>query len=255
MLKNRQANRLKEYDYSKEGYYFITICTKNRKEFFGKIKNEKMILNEYGKVVKICWFDLPNHYKNCILDEFIIMPNHIHGIIEINNSVIKTDLNVETVETGFNIEKVKTDLNVETVETGFNIEKVKTDLNVETVETGFNIEKVKTDLNVETVETGFNIEKVKTDLNVGTVETGFKPVSTVHKNHGLSEIVRGFKTFSSKNINLLLKNTKFQWQRSFYDHIIKDQKALFNIRQYIINNPLKWDLDQENIKIYKHVAN
>ena len=66
-------------------------------------------------------------------------------------------------------------------------------LNKRTVETGFNIEKVKTDLNVETVETGFNIEKVKTDLNVETVETGLKPVSTVHKNHGLSEIILCFK--------------------------------------------------------------
>ncbi|MBX3043464.1 MAG: hypothetical protein KIT33_05120 [Candidatus Kapabacteria bacterium] len=82
---NRKRNRLKDFDYSNDGYYFVTICTQNREEFFGKIKNGKMILNEYGAIVEKCWFDLPNHYKNCLLDEFIIMPNHIHGIVIIEN--------------------------------------------------------------------------------------------------------------------------------------------------------------------------
>ena len=125
-----------------------------------------MVLNKYGNIIKECWKGLTDHYVNCILDEFVIMPNHIHGIIQIDNHQI--------------------------------------------------------------------------------VGTGLKPVPTV-KNHGLSEIIRGFKTFSSRNINNLLKEGKFQWQRSFYDHIIRDQKSLLNIRNYIIENPLSWKLDKYNI--------
>jgi REP element-mobilizing transposase RayT len=78
-----ETSRLKGYDYSEPGSYFITICSKNREPLFGEIKNENVKLSEIGKIVTDCWFDLPNHYPNIILDEFIVMPNHVHGIIKI----------------------------------------------------------------------------------------------------------------------------------------------------------------------------
>jgi len=81
---NRRSIRLKNYDYSKSGAYFITICTKNRQCLFGEIVNGEMILNDGGKIVEKCWIDIPEHFPNAILDEFIIMPNHIHGIIILN---------------------------------------------------------------------------------------------------------------------------------------------------------------------------
>ena len=79
--KERKLNRLKEYDYSKNGYYFITLCTKDGIEYFGKIENEEMILNQFGETAERCWKEIPNHYDNVEIDEFVIMPNHIHGII------------------------------------------------------------------------------------------------------------------------------------------------------------------------------
>ncbi len=81
---HRRSIRLKGYDYSQPGAYFITICTKNRKCLFGNIINGKMILNDAGHIAQNCWLEIPNHYSNVILDEFVIMPNHIHGIIIIN---------------------------------------------------------------------------------------------------------------------------------------------------------------------------
>ena len=75
---NRKPNRLKDFEYSNDGYYFVTICTQNREEFFGKIDNEKMFLNEYGNIANIIWLEIPNHFPNCLIDEFVIMPNHIH---------------------------------------------------------------------------------------------------------------------------------------------------------------------------------
>ncbi len=167
-LKRRKSNRIAEYDYSQNGYYFVTICTKNKIEYFGKIENGKMVLNKYGEIAKKCWVDLPNHYKNCILDEWIIMSNHIHGVIVIDNPAI--------------------------------------------------------------------------------VGTGFKPVPTdiLIKKHSLSEIIRGFKTFSSRRINEMNSDKNFHWQRSFYDHIIRGEKSLEKIREYIVNNSQKWDLDRNN---------
>lgn len=61
MHRIRKRNRLENYDYSQKGYYFVTSCVKDKKDFFGEIVNEKMVLNEYGEVAKKCWLDLPNH--------------------------------------------------------------------------------------------------------------------------------------------------------------------------------------------------
>ena len=87
-MRKRKLDRLRDYDYSESGYYFVTICTKGRKEFFGGVLKEKMNLNIYGEIVNQCWYELPMHYLNCSLDSFVIMPNHVHGIIVIDNEKI-----------------------------------------------------------------------------------------------------------------------------------------------------------------------
>jgi REP element-mobilizing transposase RayT len=161
--KIRKHNRLPGYDYSQNGYYFITVCTQGRIEWFAEVGNDKIILNGYGEILQKCWHDLPIHYKNIKLDEFVIMPNHIHVIIIIDN---------------------------------------------------------------------------------GNVGNGLKPFPT---NHGLSEIVRGLKTFSSRKINETINDgVNFRWQKSFYDHVIRDEISLNRIREYIRNNPALWDDDIEN---------
>ena len=165
-MKYRKRNRLTRYDYSQNGYYFVTVCTKDKREWFGRVEDDMMVLNEYGRIVSECWRDIPNHYGNVKLDESVIMPNHVHGIIIIEN-------------------------------------------------------------------------------NVGN---GFKPFPT--KIHGLSEIMRGFKTFSSRKINNKITNNRhFHWQKSFYDHVIRSENELKLIREYILNNPKKWDMDVENMNV------
>jgi REP element-mobilizing transposase RayT len=78
---HRRSVRLKDYDYSQSGAYFITICTKNRKCLFGAIVDGAMRLNECGEVVQKCWREIPCHFPGAQLDEFVIMPNHIQGIV------------------------------------------------------------------------------------------------------------------------------------------------------------------------------
>ncbi|HBI17622.1 MAG TPA: hypothetical protein DDY52_05800 [Candidatus Moranbacteria bacterium] len=85
-----ESSRLKGYDYSQNGVYFITICLKDRKHSFGKIVNEKMILGEIGKITQKFWQEIPNHFPFVTLDEYQIMPDHLHGIIEISCNQINT---------------------------------------------------------------------------------------------------------------------------------------------------------------------
>jgi len=82
-IHGRRSIRLKNYDYSKEGIYFITICTQNREMLFGEIIDKKMKLNEVGEMIKSFYLNLENRYENIKCHEYVIMPNHIHFIIEI----------------------------------------------------------------------------------------------------------------------------------------------------------------------------
>jgi REP element-mobilizing transposase RayT len=82
----RRSIRLKGYDYSKTGVYFITICTHNQIPLFGQIVDGEMNLNEIGRLAERCWITIPAHFPQVGLDEFIIMPNHIHGILVIKES-------------------------------------------------------------------------------------------------------------------------------------------------------------------------
>jgi putative transposase len=82
---DRRSIRLKEYDYSQPGAYFITVCVKDKTCLFGDIVDNEMRLNDAGNMVKKWWFQTAEKYKDIELDEFVIMPNHFHGIIVINN--------------------------------------------------------------------------------------------------------------------------------------------------------------------------
>ncbi|MCP9441172.1 MAG: hypothetical protein NNA20_01135 [Nitrospira sp.] len=82
-LPNRRSLRLKGYDYSRPGAYFVTIVTQNRACLFGEVVDGAMRLNEIGKIVRQCWLDIPAHFAHTELDEFVVMPNHVHGIIVI----------------------------------------------------------------------------------------------------------------------------------------------------------------------------
>ncbi|MCU0472098.1 MAG: transposase [Bacteroidales bacterium] len=94
-IHHRRSFRLRGYDYSQAGLYFVTICVKDRKCLFGEIygsdavwvKNfqppQEMILNDAGKIADNCWLEIPEHFPNVVLHEHIVMPNHIHGLIEL----------------------------------------------------------------------------------------------------------------------------------------------------------------------------
>jgi putative transposase len=175
LFKNKyraESTRLKYWNYSNPGFYFVTICTKDRENMFGEIVNGKMVLNEYGYVVKNYWHDLPNYYKNCISDSFIIMPNHFHGIIQIKETI--HDTSVEMIH--------------------------------------------------------------ESSLR----ESSHNEYRKQRRKMLLPKIIGRFKMQSSKKINLINHTTCFNWQKSYYEHIVHTEWDLWNIREYIKNNPINW---------------
>lgn len=87
----RKRNRLENYNYSYDGYYFVTVCTKWRINYFWEIVDWEMILNDYGEIAWNCWYHIVHHYENIFLDNFVIMPNHIHGILIVGNDYYRSE--------------------------------------------------------------------------------------------------------------------------------------------------------------------
>ena len=79
------STRVPNYDYSQNGYYFVTICTKNKTCDFGSVFGQRIILSPAGYIAKKCWTDIPKHFPHIDIDVFAIMPNHVHGIVVINH--------------------------------------------------------------------------------------------------------------------------------------------------------------------------
>ena len=84
-MHQRRSIRLKGFDYSSVGAYFVTICTKDRECLFGEVVDKEMHLTQGGRIVDECWRNIPAHYPHVVLDEYVIMPNHVHGAIFIGH--------------------------------------------------------------------------------------------------------------------------------------------------------------------------
>jgi REP element-mobilizing transposase RayT len=85
--------RLQGWNYANPGYYFVTICTKNRTHWFGEIRNGWMCISDVGAVVDACWREISMHYPRVVVDRFVVMPNHIHGILiiqELDSNIVET---------------------------------------------------------------------------------------------------------------------------------------------------------------------
>jgi REP element-mobilizing transposase RayT len=170
-LPNRQSIRLKGYDYSQAGAYFVTITTHNRQFFLGEIRDGSFIPSQIGNLVTILWQNLPSHFP-IFLDEWIVMPNHLHGIIVFPNDGKKSE-----------------------------------------------------------------------------IQLSHKPISSHNgsQSDSLSAIIQNFKSLTTRKINAGIGlSGSILWQRNFYEHVIRNEADLERIREYILNNPLRWELDDEN---------
>ena len=165
----RRSIRLKGYDYSSAGYYFVTICVQGGECSLGEIVDGEMVYSDYGSIAMESWLWLAEQYDYVSLDEWTIMPNHMHGI------VVYAD-------------------------------------------------------------------------NDGNGESGGRGGSRTAPTVGrkpLGRLIGVFKTVSTKGINDLhgTPGVPF-WQRDFWDHIIRNERALVAIREYVVENPVRWEADK-----------
>lgn len=177
--RKRKPLRLREYDYSQAGAYFITICTQERECLFGTIIDGEMTLNDAGRMVEIVWNQIPIFYTGVKIDKFQIMPNHFHGILFIigaNRSGFPDQGNIDYK---------------------------------------------------------------------GQCQPKYNSLS-------IPDIVKRFKSLTTKRYTDGVKQhcwTPFLgrlWQRNYYEHVVRNDGDLNLIREYIVDNPLKWHMDREN---------
>ena len=90
------SNRLKEWDYSSAGLYYVTICAKDKRPYFGLILEGEVQLSDIGEIAFNCWMEIPEHFSNVEIDEFVVMSNHVHGIVVIEEPRWKSEV-VETL--------------------------------------------------------------------------------------------------------------------------------------------------------------
>jgi REP element-mobilizing transposase RayT len=270
--RHRRSIRLRGYDYTQAGVYFITVCVKHRACLFGDVVGGVMRLNEAGQRVQSVWDDLPLHYPHLILDAFVVMPNHVHGIVVLTNDADDKGAGLKPAPTQPETTALLGHANV-----GAGFKPARTE------------PKTAVLLGHANVGAGFKPARMEPEtaalLGCANVGAGFKPARTepartepartepartepartepartepartepartqptLTKRHDLSEIVRAFKTFSARRINALHDAVGTPvWQRNYFEHIIRDEGSLNDIRQYITNNPAQWDLDREN---------
>ena len=203
-IHHRRSIRLKGYDYSKAGLYFITICCQNRICRFGKIVVTENIptmkLNDAGKMVDEQWLEMVERFPNIELHEYIIMPNHFHCILEI--------LSMDKIE---NTDIQRNDTEKKGRPRGY-------------APTG----PSQTNTPQTNTQTDDGKPKNKT---IGDMMDAFKSIVTVEYIHGVKN--KGWDRFDGK-----------LFQRDYYEHIIRDEEEYQRISDYIINNPSKWKDDK-----------
>lgn len=207
MIRDRKHIRLRNYDYASDGWYFITICTHERECYFGKIENQMMYLSDVGMQAKLMWNEIPRHFPMAELGEFVVMPNHIHGIIGIDNNKKCNDV-------------VRRDVacNVPTISSPIACTDVA--CNVPTISS-------------PTIPSPGDDIKIKNEYMA----------SISPKPGTLSAMMRSYKSAVTKwcNDNHI---SNFAWQSRFHDHIIRNQEEFDRIENYILNNVVHWNSDK-----------
>ena len=233
-----KSNRYQDWDYTTPANYFVTICTLNHNNFFGKIQNEKMVYSNMGLIVKQELLKTPIIRKNINIPEWIIMPNHLHMILKIKYQLPSNE-NISIGKSGDHNFIIETSNgNVETPRRGVSTTHFNTD--------DPTINRSGIGLNVETPRRGVSTKNIGVSTkNIG-VSTKNIGISTKWKSNSLGSIINQFKSKCTKRINP--KINFFSWQPRFFDHIIQDEKEYYAIQQYIRDNIGNWLIDPYHYK-------
>jgi putative transposase len=179
----RRSIRLPGYEYDQPGAYFVTLCTQDHQCLFGRIEGEAMRLNRVGEAAEECWRAIPIHFADVELDVFVVMPNHVHGIIVIADAGAA---------------------------------------------------------NVRATHASPLRQGADTGMGVARMPQG-------PRRRSVGAIIGSYKSAVSKGIHEIDGSLgSAVWQRNYFEHIIRNDVALNRIRQYIIDNPVRWAYDRYN---------
>jgi len=174
---HRRSLRVPGYDYSQPGAYFVTICTHGKDALLGKVVDGTVHLSEAGQIVQACWEELPTRYPEMVLDAFVVMPNHLHGIVVIAVEVAQSQAPA-----------------------------------------------------------------------VGAIHELPLPQHVQRRRMLLPRAVGYFKRNAAKRIKQLRGTPGVPvWQRNYYERVIRNERELAAVREYIALNPLQWELDPEHV--------
>ncbi len=204
---SRRSLRLPDYDYSRPGAYFVTMVTFQREHLFGEIKDGEMHKNVAGKIVWEIWQSLPSRYPNISLDEAVVMPNHFHGIVVIEENPVD-----EAGEAAIHELPPPWD-----------------------------------ELPPPWDEFPPPWDELPPPWDELPKQPDKESYRLARRKMLLPLVMGYFKMNSAKRINILLNSSGVPiWQRNYYERIVRNGPAYNSIRQYIRSNPTSWNKDKEN---------
>jgi len=199
-LPRRKSLRLRDHDYAAPGGYFVTICTQGKRCVFGRIEAGKMQLNPAGQAVQQAWLGLPQRFPSLYLDTFVVMPNHMHGVLVFVGAGLAPPAAASPI----------------------------------------------TIVGAKMLLFANSKDSAPAGVLAATSAGGASPAPT-GRSFALRDVVRAFKSISTIAVNRAQRRRGVQlWQRNYYEHIVRNGDDLDNIRRYVFDNPLRWDLDPEN---------
>jgi len=242
---NRQSRRDKEYDYSCEGAYFVTICSHQSEYIFGFIKNGKMFLNEFGKICNNEWINTPIIRPNIELITHVVMPNHFHALF-----IIKQKSNQRYVNVARDASERHTRGEMERHHRGVSqyaplmspafagyARDGSPTLDGCSPNASPTLDDVDTNDNNDFIEFTYQSQYAPlTENEINEIrKMPHSPSQTV------GAIVRGFKGAVTKQINILRGTPQIPvWQRNYHEYIITDARFFNNVANYILQNPARW---------------
>lgn len=267
LIHHRHSIRRKEYDYSSEGAYFVTICTHNSGNVFGHIENGKMHLNEYGKICNNEWLNTPNIRPNVKLITHVVMPNHFHAlfIIKQKNNQRYIPVAQDEINTGMDDAQLGTgelpfahmdrDTHMGETERHTIGEMERRTGGEMECHTGGEMERHTTGVlqyahgvaatldDINTIDNNDYIEFTYTSQYAPLTENEINEIRKMphSPSQTVGAIVRGFKSAVTKQINVLRATPQMPvWQRNYHEYIITNERFFNNVANYILQNPERW---------------
>ena len=236
-IHHRRSIRLKGYDYSQPGVYFITICIAGRRCLMGCVSDGVMELSKYGRIAKKHWIELPNRFSGIELGEYVIMPNHMHGIVRIHDVGVPVGASLADAR------------NADDFNNRARASRAPTDArnDVDNFDTG--IKNVGASL-----ADARDMANLNNRARASRAPTYTRNTANLNNRAracraptNLGDVVGAYKSLVANEILTIFKQNnehmgKF-WQRNYYERIIRDQESVRIISEYITNNPVNWEKD------------